>query len=97
MNHVVVDSELQAKLSGDVSVRVTDQSGKQMGYFMPDAAFDRLIDAILPEPTAEDIAEARREMLAEGGLSTEEVLDFIKAAEKKWQALKLRSSDVGSG
>lgn len=47
---------------------------------MTDEEFEAAVDAILPEPTPEDIAEARAEMLSEGGASIAEIAAAIRSA-----------------
>lgn len=66
--------------TGLAGTRLTDPSGKVVGYFVSEESFERMVDCILPEPTPAEIAEARREMLSEGGASAADILAAIRSA-----------------
>lgn len=85
MSQVVMDAELRAKLNGgNERLDVTDENGNLVGRYWPHAAFSRFLEAFCKPMTATDIAEARREMLATGGASTEDMLAAIENAKRVW-------------
>ena len=87
MSKVVLDAELRAKLNGGTErVDVTDENGNLVGRYWPHEAFTRFLEAFCQPLTAEDIAEARREMLAKGGVSTADMLAAIENAKRVWDA-----------
>jgi hypothetical protein len=87
MQKIVVDSRLGEKLThGSGNIELTDEQGKVLGYFVSEESFDRIASAILPEPTREDLDQARREMLERGGLSTDQLLERMRATEREWKA-----------
>jgi hypothetical protein len=83
MNRVVLDAELRAKLNGGTAgIEFTDEAGNVVGHYLPQSSFHRLIDLLFPPATKEEIAEARREMLEKGGLSTGQILEAIESARR---------------
>ena len=86
MNRVVLDAEQRARLNGAKGVEFTDENGNVLGYLMTQDSFDRIASAILPPPTQEELAEARKEMLEKGGVSTKEILAAIESAKREWEA-----------
>jgi hypothetical protein len=89
MNRIVLDAEQRSKLNGARGgVEFTDEHGNVVGYLMTPDSFDRIASLILPPPTKEELAEARKEMLEKGGVSTEELLAVIEAANREWKARK---------
>jgi hypothetical protein len=87
MNRIVLDAELRAKLNnGATGAEFTDEQGNVVGYFMSQDAFDRIASALLPPPTQEELAEARKEMLERGGVSTADILAAIEAASRAWES-----------
>lgn len=87
MNRVVMDAELRAKLNGGrAGFEFVDEAGNVVGHFVPDDSFDRLVEALFPPVTKEEIAEARAEMLARGGVSTAELLTRLEKVRRDWEA-----------
>ncbi len=87
MNEIVLDRELLAKLKeATKSFAITDDSGNVIGSFVPNASFERMMAFLLPEPTKEERAEARAEMLQHGGVSTADLLSSMDDAKRKWEA-----------
>jgi hypothetical protein len=87
MSEIVLDRELLAKLKeATKSIPITDEAGSVIGTFVPNAAFERIMAFLLPEPTKEELAEARVEMLQHGGVSTAELLTSLDDAKRKWEA-----------
>jgi hypothetical protein len=87
MNRVVLDAEQRAKLNRDKGgVEFTDENGNVLGYLMTQDSFDWIAIAILPPPTKEELAEARKEMLEKGGVSTEELLASLERINREWDA-----------
>ncbi len=87
MSEIVLDRELLAKLKvATKSIPITDEDGNVIGSFVPNAAFDRIMSFLLPEPTKEELAEARAEMLQHDGVSTAELLASMDDAKRKWEA-----------
>jgi hypothetical protein len=88
MNRVVLDAELRAKLNGaSAEVEFTDEAGNTVGHFLTDTEYKQLLyDIARHVVSKEEIAEARSEMLAKGGASTDEILQAIAAAKSEWEA-----------
>ncbi|QJW94363.1 hypothetical protein [Frigoriglobus tundricola] len=87
MSRVVPDAELLAKLSvATKAVEIADENGNVIGHFLPNAAYDRIMSFVLPPATKEEIAEARAEMLAHGGVSTQELLAGLDEIKRQWEA-----------
>lgn len=94
MGKIVLDAELRAKLSGATEVtEIADESGRVIGRFVPegrsyvsDAVYDRVMSALLPPLSDAERAEARKEMLEHGGVSTAEVIAGIEAAIRDAEA-----------
>lgn len=87
MNRVVLDAELRAKLNGgNTGVELTDEAGNVVGHYLPHDAMARLVESLFPPLTKEQIAEARREMLEKGGVSTADMLAAIADAKRAWKA-----------
>ena len=85
MNRIVLDAENAAKLK-KTPVAVCDEAGNVLGHVLTDAAFQRIAAQLLPSPTPEEIAEARREMLAGGGVTMDDFLAGLDRAESEWKA-----------
>ena len=89
MSKIVLDAELRAKLNGGTEpVELTDEAGNLVGRYWPRDSIARLADALFPQLTREQIAEARQEMLEKGGISTEEMLAAIDDAKRVWKAMQ---------
>ena len=87
MSKIVLDADLRAKLNGGTErLDVTDENGNLVGRYWPHAAFTRFLEAFCKPMTADDVAEARREMLATGGASTEDMLAAIEDVKRVWDA-----------
>jgi hypothetical protein len=87
MNRVILDAELREKLRGaNAGLEIADENGKVVGHFLTHEAFLRLAESLLPSPTKEDISEARAEMLAQGGVSGDELLARLDATKRRWEA-----------
>jgi hypothetical protein len=85
MERIILDAENAAKLKR-TPVAVCDESGNILGHVLTDAAFERVAAQLLPCPTAAEIAEARREMLAAGGVTMDELLARFDRTEREWKA-----------
>ena len=88
MNKVTMDETLRAHLKGaTASLEFTDESGNTVGHFLTDAEYKRLLHdiAVAPVPR-EEIAEARAEMRAGGGVGTSAILQAIDDAQREWEA-----------
>jgi hypothetical protein len=87
MTKVVLDAELREKLKGGQGgVELTDDQGNVVGHYIPDRAFSRIFELIQPPLTQQEVADARREMLEQGGVSTADILDAIDSAQRDWIA-----------
>ena len=87
MTKIVLNSETRAKLSDRTAgTEFTDEQGNVVGYLMSEESFERIASIVLPSPTDREIVEARKEMLENGGVSTEEVLAAIERANREWEA-----------
>ena len=87
MSKIVLDAELRAKLNGGTEpVELTDEAGNVVGRYSPGDSVSRLAAALFPVLSREEIAEARREMLEKGGVSTEDMLAAIADAKRAWKA-----------
>lgn len=91
MSRLVLDADTLAKLRGlTKSVEIADENGNVIGSFVPNEAFDRMMAALLPPATREEIEAARAEMLATGtlkdGVGTADILAAIDAAKRRWEA-----------
>jgi hypothetical protein len=87
MSKIVLDAELLAKLSGATqAVEIADENGNVIGHFLPNAAFERIMSLLLPPAAEKETAEARAEMLAHGGASSEELLAGLAEIKRQWEA-----------
>jgi hypothetical protein len=87
MSRIVLDADLRAKLGGaNEGVEFTDENGNVVGHFIPHDAYLRMADTLLPPLTQDEIADARREMLEQGGVSTAELLDRLAEIKRQWEA-----------
>lgn len=87
MSKVVLDPESCAKLAGAMqTVEVTDEAGNVIGHFTSQAAYERVMRTLLPPLSRDEIAAARAEMLAHGGVSTADILAAIDRAKDRWEA-----------
>lgn len=87
MTKVVLDADLRAKLKGgNGGIEFTDEQGTVIGHYLSDQAYSRIFELIQPPLTREEIAEARKEMLEKGGVSTAEILVAIESAKREWEA-----------
>lgn len=94
MSKVVLDAELRAKLDGATdTVELTDEAGNVIGRYVPegrsyvtDAVYDRIMSALLPPLSREELDEARKEMLEHGGVSTAEIIAAIENGIRRSEA-----------
>jgi hypothetical protein len=87
MTKIVPDAELLAQLrSATKSVKIADENGTVIGTFVPNEVYDRIMSFFLPPATKEGIAEARAEMLAQGGVSGEELRARLAELRRQWDA-----------
>jgi hypothetical protein len=87
VNKIILDAELLAKLRGATkSVEIADEDGNVIGTFVPNEAYERIMSFLLPEPTKEELAEARTEMLAGGGVRAEELRARLAGIQRQWEA-----------
>jgi|GEM_PF-3247807 len=87
MSKIVPDTELLVKLkSATKAVEIADEEGNVIGHFLPNEAFERIMAFVLPPATKEEIAEARTEMLASGGVSTAELLARLDEVKRQWES-----------
>jgi hypothetical protein len=87
MSKIVLDAELRAKLFGAIeAVELTDEAGKVVGHYIPHEAYLRIADTLLPAQTNGEIAEARREMLERGGVSSADLLARLADVKRQWEA-----------
>ncbi|MBN9122430.1 MAG: hypothetical protein J0I06_25355 [Planctomycetes bacterium] len=87
MNRIVADADLVARLRGTTkSVEIADESGNVIGTFVPNEAYERIMSFLLPEPTKEELAEARAEMLAGGGVRAEELRARLAEIRRRREA-----------
>lgn len=87
MTRIVLTPEQVAQINGG-RAEFVDSTGNLIGHLFTEASFTRLNTILFPEPTPEDIAEARKEMLAVGGVSTEELLASLDRVRQQWEALR---------
>ena len=89
MDRIVLDDELRAKLQGaNRGLEIADEHGNVVGQYLAEDSLSKLLEAMFPPLTAAERAEARKEMLEYGGVSTEEILESIADAKRKWEALQ---------
>ena len=87
MSKIVLDRELLAKLKeATKSIPITDEDGTVIGTFVPNAVYERIMCHFLPEPTKEELVEARAEMLKHGGVSGEELRAQLADIQRQWEA-----------
>lgn len=87
MSKAVLDAELLDRIrTATKSFEITDENGNVLGSFVPNASFERIATFLLPEPTREELAEARAEMLARGGVSGEELRARLADIRRQWEA-----------
>jgi hypothetical protein len=86
MSKIVLDADLRAKLGGaKEGVEFTDENGNVVGHFIPHEAYLRMADTLLPPLTRDEIANARREMLEQGGVGTAELLNRLAEIQRRWE------------
>jgi hypothetical protein len=80
MGKVILDAELKAKLNGlHQELEFCDEEGKTLGHFVPAKAYRELLYTwAKAQFTDEEIEQARREVRAEGGYTTAEVIAHIE-------------------
>ncbi len=89
MGRIVLDDELRAKLQGaDHGLEIADEQGNVVGHFIAEDSLSKLLEAMFPPLTAEERAEARKEMREHGGVSTQQILESIADAKRKWEAVR---------
>ena len=85
MNKVVLDAELRAKLNGGVSkVTLTDESGRNVGHYLPDDLYQQILDALVPageDDRAAAVAEYRRGEV----VTTAELLTSLRESSRRWE------------
>jgi hypothetical protein len=89
MSKIVLDAELRAKLNGGGEpLEFTDEAGNVVGRYVPGDSLARLADVLFPPLTPDEIAEARKEMLERGGVSTDDMLTVIRNAKRARESAK---------
>lgn len=89
MSRVVLDAELRAKLQGATrGLEIADEQGNVVGHFVTERGLERVLEKLFPPLSDAEIEEARKEMLEKGGVSTQDILNSMAAAEKEWEALQ---------
>ena len=89
MSRIILEADALAKLRGATqAAEIADESGNVIGSFVPNDEFERGMAALLPPLSREEIAEARAEMLAHGGVSTADILAAIDDAKRRWEATR---------
>ena len=80
MNKVVLDPSSRAKLNGlNEHLEVCDENGHTLGFFLPPDLHHKLLYAWAKSQfTDEEIAQARREIMAEGGLTTSQAVAYLE-------------------
>ena len=80
MNKVILDPSLRAKLHGlREHLEVCDENGHTLGFFLPPTLHDKLLYAwAKSQITDEEIAQARREIKTEGGLTTTQAVAYLE-------------------
>ncbi|MDY3554293.1 hypothetical protein R5W24_003412 [Gemmata sp. JC717] len=87
MRRIVLDAELRAKLNGATAVvEVADEAGNVVGRYFPDEVLERIMARLLPPLSSEELAAARREMLAHGGVTSAELLAGLDAIKREWES-----------
>jgi len=87
MNRIVLDAESLAKFDGrTVGAEVADEHGNVIGHFLTAGVYERFVEFLFPPVTKEEIALARREMLAVGGVSTDELRAGLDRIKREWEA-----------
>lgn len=84
MTEVVLDAEMRARLNGGASgTKLVDETGKPLGVFVSMEEYTELFTRYTAGMTdADDLAAARKEMLAGGGVTTAELLDKLARVRK---------------
>jgi hypothetical protein len=86
MSKIVLDADLRAKLGGaNEGVEFTDEAGNVVGHFLPHETYLRMAETLLPPLTNDGIAQARREMLERGGVSSAELLARLADVKRRWE------------
>lgn len=85
MNKVILDPSLRAKLNGlNEHVEVCDEQGHTLGFFLPPDIYHKLLYAwAKTQFTDEEIAQARREMRTEGGLTTTQAVAYLEKVARE--------------
>ena len=87
MERIVLDAETRAKFEGrTVGAELTDEQGNVIGHFLTAGSYERLTEFLFPPITAGEVAEARKEMLAVGGVTSEEMLAGLERIKREWEA-----------
>jgi hypothetical protein len=87
MTKVVLDADLRAKLmGGNGGIEFTDEQGTVIGHYLTDQAYSHIFELIQPPLTKLETVEVRKEMLANGGASTADILEAIESAKREWEA-----------
>lgn len=76
MEKVILDADLRAKLRGGQTwVEVHDEAGNVVGHYLPRDEYLRLVYAVEKAAVSdEELAEARRDIRENGGVTTAEIL-----------------------
>jgi hypothetical protein len=80
VNKVTIDPSLRAKLNGlNEHLEVCDENGRTLGFFLPPDLYHKLLYAwVKTQITDEEIAQARSEIKAEGGLTTSQAVAYLE-------------------
>jgi hypothetical protein len=80
VNKVILDPSLRAKLNSlNEQLELCDEDGHTLGFFLPPDLHHELLHAWAKSQfTDEEIAQARREIKAEGGLTTSQAVTYLE-------------------
>jgi hypothetical protein len=83
MRELILDDAMRAKL-GELTaeVRVRDTAGGTVGYLMPTDLYLEVMRAwAMSPPTAEEAERAREDYRRNGGMTTAQVLEYLKSLD----------------
>jgi hypothetical protein len=88
MSELILDADLRQRLNGGTpGTKIRDESGRVVGYFLSADEYANLFASYTADlDTPEAIEEARREMLAGGGVTTAELLERFAKMRRAMEA-----------
>ena len=78
MEKIVLDEATAAKLSSPRGVELFDESGQSLGFFVPSGSAEAARVWASLESTSEACERAMKEIEANGGVTTAEVIQYLE-------------------